>query len=368
VRRIRTGESFAALARDYSESPEADRGGEIDRVLAPDRFRHRARARRSPVLDTGGVTDPILDGGSFRFFKLLQKDVRIPNTGGLGVKVAQIVIEVKGKRGDACALQYESLDQAPPAGDPRRDSARPAAAKGLPTSTTSPFDNNNTPPELVGVPEAADWALASKQGAVSPVFSGNDEYLILQVTTQHPAGRAKQDEITEQLRQIAQLDAKVERNKVKADEIAKSLAAGNSLELAAVAVGVAPMKIENMTRLQPDPRLGGMPEVVGTMFGAKPGQVIGPLRLLNGWYFVRVDDHQKMDEAMFEQSKDQFMSEILQQRQRAFLLNYLNELRTQAKVKDPAQRARDLIQDRVGATTSACSPAAWPTPLDSPRR
>jgi parvulin-like peptidyl-prolyl isomerase len=89
-----------------------------------------------------------------------------------------------------------------------------------------------------------------------------------------------------------------------------------------------------MTRVQPDPSLAGSPEVVGAAFAARPRQVVGPIRAVNGWYFARVEEHTQVDPAMLEQIKSQISSDLLQRRQQSFLSNYFAELRLKAKVKD----------------------------------
>jgi parvulin-like peptidyl-prolyl isomerase len=330
VRRIRNGESFAAMARDYSEGPAAERGGEIDRVFAPPDLGAELGPKIA-ALDTGAVTDPIQDGGGFRIFKLLQKTAD-PQTGAPGVRMAQILVEVKPNE-TRLSEQYQSLVKV------RNQAAKiglgqAAAIKAMPTATTGYFDANNAPPELFGAPEAADWALGAKQGAVSPVFQGNDEFVTVQVSQQRAAGPAPREEINEQLRRLAEIDARVEKNKPQADAIAKALAEGKTLEQAASVAGLAASKIDGMTRIQPDPRLAGAPEVVGALFAARPGQVVGPIRLLNGWYFARADGNLPADPALFQQIKGQLTNELLQQRQRAFLNNYLNQIRAQAKVRD----------------------------------
>ena len=42
---------------------------------------------------------------------------------------------------------------------------------------------------LFTAPEAAEWGLRAKKGDVSPVFEGLDEFVVVQVTDQLPAGR-----------------------------------------------------------------------------------------------------------------------------------------------------------------------------------
>jgi peptidyl-prolyl cis-trans isomerase D len=329
VNRARKGEDFAALARDYSEGPGAENGGVIDRVFQLQEFGQEL-APKIAALDTGAVADPVRDGGRFLAVKLLER-THTP-MGQPGVKVAQIVVRIRPNE-EQLRAQSGALgklrSQATKIG-----LGKAAATKGMATAMTQFYDPNDTPPELFGEPEAADWGLTANKGAVSPVFEGLDEFVIVQVQAQSPAGPASREETAPQLRSLAELDARVERSKAKADSVAAALRAGRTLEQAAAAVGLTTNRVDGMTRVQPDPSLAGSPEVVGAAFAARPGQVVGPIRAVNGWYFARVEEHTQVDPAMLEQIKSQISSDLLQRRQQSFLSNYFAELRLKAKVKD----------------------------------
>src|SRR2546426_10996739 len=91
--RARAGEDFAALARSYSEGPGAAQGGAIDRDFHPSEFGAEL-APKIAALDSGGVVDPVRDGGRFLVFQGRRKTPN-PTTGLPTLRVAQIVIRVK---------------------------------------------------------------------------------------------------------------------------------------------------------------------------------------------------------------------------------------------------------------------------------
>ena len=329
VNRARKGEDFASLARDYSEGPGADKGGVIDRVLQLSDFGTEL-APKIAALDTGGVSDPLQERGRFIIFKVLEKAPAAP--GGMpGYKVAQVVIKVR-PNDTAMRDQFDEMVKISKQAA-RGGLGKAAAAKGLATATTAFYDLNNPPTELYEAPEAADWGLVAKQGEVSPVFDGIDDYVVIQVAAQSPGGPLPRQEVTAQLRQLAQLEAAVERSRPKADAISKAMAGGQTLEQPAQGAGLTPVTVAGMSRAQPDPHLNGAPEVVGALFAAHPGQVMGPVRAVNGWYFARLDQSTPADSAMFEQVRGQISSDLLQRRQQSVFNNYLNQLRAKAKIK-----------------------------------
>ncbi len=169
---------------------------------------------------------------------------------------------------------------------------------------------------------------------MSPVFQGVDEFLIAQVSERHEGGTATKDEVAEPLRQIAEMEQRVTAAKPKADRMAAALAQGQTLEQAAQAEGLTAMPVQNVTRATPDPRVANAPELVGALFAAPPGKVIGPIRSLGGWYFARVDEHGAPPDSVFEKSRGQISTEVLQRKQQTFFAGFVSRLREKAKVRD----------------------------------
>ncbi len=328
--RARGGEDFAELAKNYSEGPGADQGGALPRPvsaqeLGPD------MGPKLMSLPVNGVSDPVRDGSRFIVFKVLE---RVPGPAGAppGLKLAQIVTKIRAGEG----TRSEQADEMSKlrARAARIGLGKAAAEKGLSTRRSETFDYNNPPQSLYSVPEAGEWGLSAKVGAVSPVFEGPDEYMIVQVAEQRPAGAPSREELTEPLRNISELMARVEAGKPRADSVQRLIQSGRSLEEAARAVGLSTFRVDGTTRAQPDPRLTASDDLVGALFSAPAGKVVGPYRALNGWYFGRVEGRSLPDSAAYDTLRTQISSQILSQRQRSFMSGYMAELRAHARVED----------------------------------
>jgi hypothetical protein len=283
------------------------------------------------ALKPGEISDALPDNGRFLIFKMIE---RVPGAAGApdGMKVAQIVLrthanETTQREQHAALLKLRARAA-------RIGLGKAAAEKGMGTIKTRFFDQNSPPEELFSAPEVSDWGLRAKLGSVSPVFEGIDEYVVASVAGRHEAGPATKDDLAEPLRQLAAMDLRVDRAKPRADSVASALARGATLEQAAQSVGLKPVAAANMTRSQPDPQLAGTPEVVGALFAAPPGKVVGPIRGIGGWYFARVERRAVADSATFEKNKGQLSSSILTQRQQTFFNSFVNRLLANAKVQD----------------------------------
>ncbi len=330
VQRARSGEDFAQLAKDYSEGPGAEEGGALPRVISPQEFGPDLGPKLM-ALPVGGVSEPQQDASRFIVFKVLER-VAGPNNSVLGLRIAQIVIKSRPNPG-TLAEQMAEMEKLRSRAT-RIGLGKAASEKGLATRRSEPFDFNNPPQSLFMTPQAGEWGLSAKVGAVSPVFEGIDEFLVAQVAEQQPAGPAPRASLAEPLRNIAELMSRVEASKGLADSAAAMVRAGRPLEEVARALGLTTFRVDGTTRAQPDPRLSGSDEVVGALFAAKPGQVVGPYRALNGWYFARLENRALVASAPFDSLKGELSAQVIQQRQRAFMNGYMAELRAKAKVED----------------------------------
>jgi peptidyl-prolyl cis-trans isomerase D len=331
VDRVRKGEDFAQLAKDYSEGPAAAQGGVINRPVQASEL----GAELGPYmtdLQPGQVSDPYQANGRFIIMKLLER-VPQPGQAAPGMRLAQIIVRVRPSEGTQQAQNGELLKLRARA-TALKSLGKAATEKALPTARTGFFDPSTPPAMLAEVPEAGEWGFSAKLKSVSPIFEGSDNYAIVQVAERHDGGVVSSQQLSETLRQIAELEARVDRAKPVADRIAQALAQGRSLEDAAKENGLVPFTAD-LTRAQPDPRLAASGETVGALFASAPGRVVGPLRGPTGWFFARADRRAvaPMD-STYEKAKAQLTSEILSARQRVFFNDWIGELRAKAKVQD----------------------------------
>lgn len=329
--RVRRGEDFTALVKDYSEGPAAARGGEVSRVFQPQEFGPE-QGPKMAALKAGEISDPFQDGPYFLVIKVISR-IPDPVSSVPNLRVAQLAIRIRPS-------ESSLREQTDAARKIRERAARvglgkAAAENGMATTKTGFYDYNNAPQELVTMPEAADWGLSAKVGAVSHVVQGPQEFTIAQVAAQRPAGPAPREEILEQLRQVAQIGARVAMMKPAAEQAARAIASGSRFEDAAKAAGGTVFTVESMTRAQPDQRLAQVPEAWGAAFAAAPGRTVGPVETLGGWYLVRVDKRVAADPAAFDtQLKAQITQDIVGRRQQSFFANWIAELRSKARVQD----------------------------------
>ena len=335
VERVRKGEDFAQLAKDYSEGPGSAQGGTINRIVQLDELGPELGPYMSD-LKAGEVSNPYQANGRFIIMKVLER-VPQPGKGADGMRLAQIIIPVRPSD-SVRQTQLAELDKLRARATALKSLGKAATEKGLPTARTGFFDPGTPPSLLADTPEAGEWGYSAKANAVGPVFEGTDSYVLAQVAERHDGGLVSSQKLNQTLRQIAELEARVDRAKPVADRIAQAVAQGRSLEDAAKENGLTAFTAE-LTRAQPDQRLAASGEIVGAIFGSAPGKLVGPVRSPAGWYFARVDRKTPAPtDSTFDKVKSQLSTEILSSRQRTFFNDWIGDLRAKAKVQDLGTR------------------------------
>jgi parvulin-like peptidyl-prolyl isomerase len=209
-----------------------------------------------------------------------------------------------------------------------------AAERGLATQQTGYFDWNGGPPELFAMPQAAEWALTAPLRAVSGLFLNDDQMMLVQVVGKRPAGPRPLDEVRVQVRAMAETEARIETARATAMRVAAELARGATLDQAAGAVGLGVDRSQPFARRQPDPRLAGVPEVVGAAFGLDSAGVAGPLRARDGWYFLKVEQRVPPDVQAYQALEASIKTQLIQQKQQALFMSWVAAMRDRAKVQD----------------------------------
>ena len=329
VRDLRAGADFSQIAKERSEGPYADKGGDMGQDVAMARLPQTLQALVA-TLEPGQITDPVRDGNTYFIFKLISRSTA--TSGTPMVRLAQIQKPVRPssdsmqKDTEAIVKLRAEAAKAPLAGI--------AAKRQLVSVSTGWFAAGQYVPMLVQMPQAQMWALGAKKGAVSRAYGTEAGWVLLQVTDRREAGPRPFADAKDDVRRAVETALRQEKPRAEAQRIVDAVRAGQTLEQAAAAVGATVAATDTFPRSRPSKALEPAPQAVGYAFGLPVGKVGGPVLGPGGAYVIRKDVAVPGDPAQYQQIKGQLSAQLLQARQQRWVRSWIEKTVTDAKVED----------------------------------
>jgi peptidyl-prolyl cis-trans isomerase D len=324
------GADFSQLARDHSEGPMAEQGGELGRNFLASDLPTPIAAKLATMGDSA-VFDPIREGS--RYF-VIQVRKAPPAPGGEAFyRLRQIVIEIHLSE----ELQQEDLDRLQKL---RKEAkSRPlgplAASVGVAARETGWFTANSFAPDFFAVPQAQQFALSSPKGALSPIYDADASWMLVQVKDRREAGLRPFDDVRAEVRQAVEREARLAPARQAAERALAAIRAGGDFAASARAQGAASVDATTpFTRNQPVPQLGGSFLAIGVAFGLPVGQVGGPVSSAGSVMLIHKDAVFDPSPASYDSLKTQVSKGLLSTRQNRDFGAWIQWLRDQAKVVD----------------------------------
>jgi peptidyl-prolyl cis-trans isomerase D len=331
VKDARGGGDFASLARERSEGPYAERGGDLGQDVPLSRMPGPLQSVLA-TMPIGGVTDPIREGNTYFVFRL--NDRKVVN-GEPAVRLSQIQLPIHPSS-DSRTSDHDLIVKLrkEAAGGKLSDAA---AKRQLVSVNTGWFGENEYVPMFVQMPQIQRWAMTAKKGEVSRAYSNESGWVVAQVTDHRPAGPRLYDSVKDDVRRALELSLRQARPMAAAQKIVAAVRAGQPLEAAGAANGATVFTTPPFARTTPDPRIAVAPRAVGMVFGLPPGQTGPPVATPNGVLIVRKDAEQPGSVAQFDSLKSSLSQTLLSSRQRRYVQAWVQKTLASQKVVD--QRA-----------------------------
>lgn len=337
---IAGGAPFADVAmRESSDQVSAAQGGSLGTF---------ARGAMVPAFDSVAFTLPVdtLSAPFLTQFGYHVVEVTVRTADSATARHVLIPVELAGARRDSIEARADSLEQI---GADRLDPVAldsAARALGLPILTAGPVQKGSR--VQVGrfvVPDAGIWAFRAKPGETSPVIETEAAYYLFRVDSAKAGGIPPLDEVRESVRREVREEKKVALARPIAETLVRRVTEGATLAQAAQAMGLPYQEFGPFPRVNPPV---GDPLIVGTAFGLGAGQTSGVLETEGGLQVVTVLERSSVDSAAFRAQLDQWRLRQITLARQDRVRNYLQALRTSAKVVD---RRAEL--DRTAAQAEA---------------
>ena len=331
---VEEGADFADIARSESADPaSASRGGEIGTIGRDQQGIPAGFAETVWSLPLDEVSRPVETQFGWHLVKVHE---RTDST----ARVSQILvpIELTRENEDRLLTRADSLE------DMTEDFTFERAAEelGLPIREAAVTMEQPFVPGVGSLDEGVFWAFdeAEAEGAVSPLFEGDDIYYVVELVSRTPAQVLPLAEATPGIRLRVREQMKLERARQFALDMVDRIGQGATLDQVAAARNLQVQEAGPFSRVDFVPELGRANAITGAAFGLQPGQVSGVVEENNALYIVELVEKTEASREEWEAQKAQQARTVTAALEEARIRQYMDELRENAEIVDRRREAR----------------------------
>lgn len=328
LQKIKNGEDFAKMAKQYSLDPiSSSRGGDLGwfgkGMMVPP-FEKAAFSAK-----IGEVVGPVKSDYGYHIIKVHDRNKRIiiaaelnqpikisPQTEEDLYNAAQDFAYIVKKNGDfeqeAQLMKYQIQE-------------------------TAPFtEKSEFIPGIGMYKQLVKFAFENKVGTVTEVFPTSQGYVVAKISDATDAGFKSFDEVKETIKQAVIKEKKYEILKKKAEEMRKKIPAGHGLDYLKnldTNITITQTGLFNYGQFVG----GGVGRDFAFNFAAfklKVGEVSQPVKGNRGYYLIELVSKQDFDKTAFDIQKNSIRNQILQEKQNTIISSWMNELKKKAKIED----------------------------------
>ncbi|MEW5700934.1 MAG: peptidylprolyl isomerase [Candidatus Zixiibacteriota bacterium] len=327
-RRVRGGEDFAALVRQYSEDVSTTDGdlGWFGKGAMVRPFEDAAFA-----LDSGQVSEPVLSRFGYHVIKVMG---RRGSGDSLQVNAAHILLKVTATSGTLSDLRLQAEQLAEDAKSEEFDSL--VTRRGLRLRKSGLFERGQ---DIAGIGNNAaisEFAFNNKPGTVSGVFDIPGNYVVVRVSQRDVAGVAPLSEVSTRIQSRLRSEAAQQKAYESLVPIADQLATAPSFAEAATRLGQKVDSTAAFGRYDSVDPFGDDPAFRGAAFAlARSGKSISPAtKVGRGAVVMHLMQHIPADPQIYAEKRDSIMTATLQSKQQMAFNGWYTQLRRDADVKD----------------------------------
>lgn len=319
-RRIRNGEAFEEMAREFGDDGTATRGGDLG-WFGPGRMvaEFEEAAFDAPI---GRLVGPVKTQFGYHLIEVTDRATVEARIADFTLPLRASVATLNTVQGELDDLQYFASEQGDFSGE--------AARRGLTIQSVSVEEDQQFVPGI-GNSRALDVFLeTSEEGSVTEVIELNEYFLVARLDEITPAGYRSFEEVRSQiepqLRNELKADVQFERlqQAVAASGFDGAAAAVSAQARNAVGIGFSNMVV---------PGIGRDPEFVGTAMGLDSGSTSDVMRGESVAYIVRVTNVKEA--SPLEPSEiETIRQRLLTQRQNQVRQQWITALRESADLED----------------------------------
>ncbi len=328
LKEARSGRDFSELAKQYSEGPTKDKGGDLGyfsrgQMVKP--FEDAVFA-----LKKGQISDLVRTPFGFHIIKV--EDIREARTKGIEEVRDQISdILIRNASTDIANEKALSLmDQMPY----DVDLVKYAEEHNVPVQTTDYFSQEDPIPVIHGDSKLMQSIFSLQKKQVSDVLEFDNNFYIIQVVDKKPSYLPEMKEVADLLKgdytdYLARLKAKA-----AAAEYLAELKKGRDWLEFAKEKNMEPQVTDYFTRLTSPAKIGEAPGLEEAAFklardNRYPDKVFENEK---GAFVIRWEEEKEIDKEKFEKEKDRYGTSLMLAKEQYLFRSWLDRLKKKAKI------------------------------------
>jgi peptidyl-prolyl cis-trans isomerase D len=328
---ILTGQkTFEVAAAEYSEDGTAAAGGDLGtfdrkRMVAP--FTEAAFG-----LPVGEISEPVRTRFGYHLIEVLEQGVNQETGEVYEVHARHILLRVTP--GPATLDLLREGAEAFASRVDGKSFAATASAEGFELLSPEPFIKGRDIPTLPMTMAGANWALAARAGAVSPVFENEQFLYVVHKAEALPADTSPLEDVRGQVVLALRQQHNVEAARAKLAPAVGEVQMGTSMAVAAANHGLSHAVTDTFTINGNVPNVGyGTPFNAAAINGAV-GQVVPEIETLRGLYALVPLWIKPVDEIDFAARREGIRAALLQRRQGEIVEEWFTTQKDAAKIED----------------------------------
>jgi peptidyl-prolyl cis-trans isomerase D len=325
------GKDFAALAREFSQGPTQDKGGELgwftrDKMVEP--FAEKAFSMKA-----GDISEPVRTRFGWHIIKVEQvEEAATTPLEAAADGILRKLIDEKARE-----MAYSKAEEVYDSVYDGDDLAAAGQAHQVPAATTEFFSAADGPKEKqIGQPgKFAKIAFNQEKMAISEIQDLGNGYYLLQVIDRQEAvvpqleqvaGKVKADLIRDRQDQNAQADAR---------KFLATVREGKSFDDAGADLKLEPKETGYFTRNDAVPQIGYEPQIQQDAFELTMEKPLmeNAVKGRQGWFALRLKDRQAPDEAGFGKDRESIMKRLAEQKKQTAFESWLSDLKSRSTIK-----------------------------------